>query len=448
MKLKLLLMLLITCGFCYVAKAQEDDIPEPQSENDEQAVHDEDHTEYLRLKKNYSLGDGLTLESSNTRLNFTQSLQVLYGVNSEDGFKTVSSEFNIRRARFNFRGSLFNDKIYFRLRLNLAGSYQSTTTGTRSYNNVLQDAIVEYRPSENNRINFGVRADYADSREARIEGESLGFIERSAVSTAFDPIFDYGIRYYGIFRLGGSNILKPYVSITTGDGTAALQKNYGGLKYGIRLDYLPFGTFSKGGEYYMDDIAHERVPKLIVGATFSYTNGMSSAKGTNGGRYIYGDSAQKQLLPNYLKTGFDFMFKYRGWYAFGEYVYAQAYVPSGIAGEFSLSGKFTPYTGQSPEQIKNTVLSRLNVGSGENIQGGYCFTTWAFAGRFSYLHNEPGSANFADQNRYYSFVATRYFNGHNLKLQTEVGYQEYKDNLKTADIKGNIYGQVMFTIQF
>ncbi|MFT3827428.1 MAG: hypothetical protein QM731_26130 [Chitinophagaceae bacterium] len=443
---KLFILLLCWCFF-YVAKAQEDDTPETNSENEEQVPRNLDHKQFLRLKRNYMLGDGLTLQSTNVRLNFTQSFQVQYGMNTLDGFKNTSTQFNIRRARFNFRGFLLNDKLYFRLRLNLAGNFQSATTGTRSFNNTLQDALIEYRPVPNHRFNFGVRADYADTREARIEGESLGFIDRSAVSTAFDPIFDYGIRYYGTIRLGGSNILKPYVSVTTGDGTAALQKNYGGFKYGIRLDYLPFGTFSRGGEYYMDDIAGERIPKLIMGVTFSYTDGISSAKGTNGGRFIYGDSAQNELLPNYLKAGFDFMFKYRGWYAFGEYVYAHAYLPSGIAGEFNLSGRFTPYTGQSPEQISNTVKSRINLGNGLNIQGGYCFGKWACAGRYSYLHADANAANFADQNRYYSVVATRFFRDHNLKLNIEGGFQEYKDNLKTADVKGNIYGQVMFTIQ-
>jgi len=448
MKMRKLFILLLCCCAFNVAKAQEDDAPETTTENEEQSAKDQDHTQFLRLKRNYQLGDGLTLESSKMRLNFTQSLQLLYGMSTLDKFKNTSTQFNIRRARFNFRGFLFNDKVYFRLRLNLAGNFQSATTGTRSFNNTLQDALIEYRVTPNHRFNFGVRADYADTREARIEGESLGFIDRSAVSTAFDPIFDYGFRYYGTIKVGGSNILKPYVSVTTGDGTAALQKNYGGFKYGIRLDWLPFGTFSKGGEYYMDDLARERVPKLIAGVTFSYTDGISSAKGTNGGRYIYGDSAQNQLLPKYLKAGFDFMFKYAGWYAFGEYVYAHATVPTDIAGEFNLSGKFTPYTGQSPEQIKATVLNRINLGSGVNIQGGYCFGKWACAARYSQLHNDTYSANFADQNRYYSFVGTRYFREHDLKLNIEGGYQEYKENLKTTDVKGNIYGQVMFTIQF
>ncbi|WP_433830396.1 hypothetical protein [Flavobacterium anhuiense] len=446
MKIKLFLLLLFFSN-CYLAMAQEDDEMEVKNDIDsEQTVQTDDTSEAMRLKKGYALGDGLTLESASTWLNFTQSLQLLAGVSSTDDFDTYSSEFNMRRARFNFRGTLFNEKVYVRLRVNLVGNYQSTTTGSRSYNGTLQDALIEYRPTPNHRINFGVRANYDDSREARIEGESLGFIERSAISTAFDPIFDYGIRYYGIYRFGG-NVLKPYVSVTTGDGTSALQKNYGGLRYGIRLDYLPFGTFTKGGEYFMDDLVHERLPKLIIGPTFSYNDGISSAKGTNGGRYIYGDANQNELLPDLIKTGIDYMFKYRGWYSLGEYVYTHATVPSGIAGEFSTSGKFTPYTGQTPEQIEKTVLSRLNVGSGFNVQVGYCFSTFALSGRYSYLENDPNSSNFADMNRYYSCVGTFYFSGHNLKLQTEVGYQEYKDMLKTPDVKGNIYGQIMFTIQ-
>ena len=51
--------------------------------------------------------------------------------------------------------------------------------------------------------------------------EVLGFIERSEVSSAFDAIFDYGLRYQGQFWLFKGHLFKPYLSITTGDGNSA-----------------------------------------------------------------------------------------------------------------------------------------------------------------------------------------------------------------------------------
>jgi len=443
---RIILIFLLACIFHTELYAQEDDYQEPTEEEVNSALSS--HTSQFALTKNYELGDGLNIVSRNARLRFTQSLQLLYGLNSLDNFNSINSQYNIRRARFAMVGWLFSDKVYFRIRLNLAENYQSSTSGTRSFNNTLQDALIEYRITPDQRINFGVRADYTDTREVRIEGESLQFIDRSAVFSAFDAVFDYGIRYYGMFRLGGSNILKPYISVTTGDGTAGLQKNYGGFKYGIRLDYLPFGLFTKGGEFYMDDLAYERTPKLVIGGIASYNVGASSAKGTNGGRYIYGDSAKNILLPNYFKTGIDYMFKYRGFFSLGDFVYTSATVPDGIAGEFNLNGNFTPYTGQTPEQIRNTVLNRLNLGTGINIQAGYMIDKWALGARYAHLHEAEQSADFAAMNRYYSFITTRYFYEHNLKAQLELGYQEYAEPNKTATSKGNIYGQILVTVQF
>ena len=183
----------------------------------------------------------------------------------------------------------------------------------------------------------------------------------------FDAIFDYGIRYKGNYKLGGKHLLKPYLSFTTGEGRASLQKNFGGFKYGIRLDYLPFDEFSKGGEFYMDDLAREPKPKLVIGVVYSYNDGASSALGTNGGRYLYGDSLQNILLPKYSKFGVDYLFKYKGFYSMGSCFATQATVPSNIKGEYKLNGQFSAYSTLHKHKNKHKILyliARLNLGTG------------------------------------------------------------------------------------
>ena len=404
----------------------------------------------LKLKKSYVLGDGVTLQSSNGNINLTQSLQTVFSVNTPNkNFTAMSSAFNIASARLTIAANIFDKKISVIGRVNLPANYQSTTSGSRTFNTVLQEAFVEYRPNRNHALNIGLRADYIDSRETRIEGESIGFVNRSAVSGSFDAIFDYGIRYKGNYKLGGRHLLRPYASITTGDSRASLQKNFGGFKYGIRLDYLPFDKFSKGGEFYMDDLAREEKPKLVIGVVYSFNNGASSAVGTNGGRYIYGDVNQKSLLPDYKKLGIDYLFKYRGFFSMGSYVSTSATVPNGIAGEFKLNGQFTTYSiTQTEAQTTNTVLSRLILGSGFNVQAGYLLPSdWAISGRYTTLKNDIISANFADYNKFYTLVATRYLSGHNLKVQAEIGFDELRAELKTATQVGNYYTQVMVTVQ-
>ena len=447
-KIKFWILLIICISLFQGSFAQEDEQSE-QEDPSEQSDQSKGTVSVLKLRKGYKLGSGLRFSSGIGTFDINQTFQTLFGIASPNkDLSGMQSQFDIPRARFLFDANLFDNKIAFVFKMNFAAANQSATSGNRSFNNTIQEAYIEYKPNVVHTFNIGLRADYVDSRELRIEGENLGFIDRSAVVDAFDAIFDYGLRYKGSYKLGGKNLLRPYVSITTGDSRAATQKNFGGYKFGIRLDYLPFDKFSEAGEFYMEDLARETKPKLVVGVVYSYNNGQSSAQGTNGGRYIYGDIDQNELLPDFSKAGIDYMFKYRGFYSMGSYYSTSTKIPQGIAGEYKLNGSFSPYTGQTPDQIEATVLSRLNVGYGFNIQAGYVLPCdWAFGARYAYLNNDPGAAQFADYNKYYSLVATKYFAGHKFKIQTEVDFNEFKENLKTETSVGNYFFRTMITLQ-
>ncbi|MFY7965114.1 MAG: hypothetical protein ACOVO1_09475 [Chitinophagaceae bacterium] len=451
MHFKLKLLFVATCLLiCNALLAQDEERYNKQDSSESfsepiGAIH------FLKLKKSYSFGDGITLRSTNGNFNVSQSLQTLYTFSS--AFKNLSnatSGFNIARARLTLVSNLFDKKLSTVMRVNLPANYQSTTTGVRTFNTTLQEAYIEYRPNRKHVFNIGLRADYIDSRETRIEGESLGFVDRSAVSASFDAIFDYGIRYKGNYKLGGNHLLKPYASITTGDSRSALQKNFGGFKYGIRLDYLPFGAFTSGGEFYMDDLQRERKAKLVIGVIASYNDGASSASGTNGGRFIYADTLQQNiLLPKYTKLGVDYLFKYKGFYSMGSLFTTQATVPDNIKGEYRLNGTFNTYsTAQTAAQTTNIVLSRLNLGTGLNMQAGYVFPSdFAVGFRFTNLNSNTISANFADYNKFYDLVFSKYLANHNCKIQFQISFDELQNALKTTTQNGIYYTQLMFTVQ-
>lgn len=408
------------------------------------------NVQFLRLRKSYSLGDGIALRGATGGLVFTQSLQTLFSFNSVNkNLSNGTSGFEIRRARLTMVCNLFSNKLSTVFRVNFPANYQSVTTGSRSFNNPLQEAFIEYRPNRKHVFNFGLRADYIDSRETRIEGESLGFTERSAVSGAFDAIFDYGLRYKGRYRLGGKKVLKPYFSITTGDSRSSLSRNFGGFKYGTRIDFLPFDEFVRGGEYYMEDLQREQKPKLVIGVIASYNDGATSAFGVNGGRFIYGDSLQNVLLPKFTKIGFDYLFKYKGFYSMGSLFSTQSSVPDNIKGEFRLNGTFNRYAlSQTNQQTQNVVLNRLNIGTGFNMQMGYVFPSDVAVGfRYSQLNSNTQSAKFDEYNKFYSLVFTKYLSDHNCKFQIELGYDRLNDPIKKLTQDGNYYSQFMFTIQ-
>jgi phosphate-selective porin OprO and OprP len=404
----------------------------------------------VKLKKSYIIGDGITLRSSNGYFSINPTLQTLFELNTlNNNLSNPTSSFSIARARITVVANLFDKKINLITRLNLPSNNQSVTTGNRSFNNTLQEAYIEYRPSIEHTFNIGLRADYLDTRELRCQGENLGFITRSLVSEAFDAIFDYGIRYKGNYKLGGKHLLRPYASITTGDSRSSIQKNFGGLRYGIRLDYLPFDKFSQGGEFYWDDVYREEKPKLVVGVVYNYNDGASSAVGTNGGRWQYGNTTQQIILPTTSRFIVDYLFKYNGFYSLGSYSATTASVPQGIAGEFRLNGSFSAYSNtQTQEQTKNIVLSRLNIGSGYSFQSGYVFPSdVALAFRYATLTQDANAAAFANFNQSYTLVATKYFYKHNLKIQAQIGYDKLQANLATPNSSGNYSAMLMTTIQ-
>ena len=93
-----------------------------------------DNVHILRLQKSYTLGEGIMIRSSVGRITFNQSLQTLYAVTSANNFNTTSSEFTINRARLTMKGNIFDKRISISTRVNFPGNYQSTTTGSRSFN--------------------------------------------------------------------------------------------------------------------------------------------------------------------------------------------------------------------------------------------------------------------------------------------------------------------------
>jgi len=401
----------------------------------------------LKLQKSYTIGDGLIIKSSNGRVTFNQSMQTLYNVNSSNNFNTTNTGFSINRARLTMRGNLFDRKITMIVRANFANNYQSTTTGSRAFNSQLDEALIQYSSNPKHTFNLGLRADYIDSRELRIEGEDLSFISRSALSGAFDAIFDYGVRYVGKYNIGSTQMLKTYLSVTTGDGRAGLQKNYGGFKYGVRLDYYPLGEFTSGGDNQMEDFQREPKPKLVVGSVYSFNNGASSAYGTNGGRFLYGDLNGKTVLPNFSKYVFDYLIKYRGFYSLGSLMATSAKVPTTINGAYTLSGKFNLYNGVSTNQIDSIVRSNLNLGTGFNVQAGYLLkSNWSVGMRYSFLNNNIISAAFANNNKNYSLIVSKYLAGNDLKIQAQFDYYQVKSSLQSANNKATYNGQIMFCV--
>ena len=67
------------------------------------------------------------------------------------------------------------------------------------------------------------------------------------------------------------------------------------------------------------------------------------------------------------------------------------------------------------------------MGTGVNAQLGYVFkSNWEFAGRYSAVNPEAGVDNSLGDQTQYTFVISKYINGHSLKIQSDITYSVYE----------------------
>ena len=73
---------------------------------------------------------------------------------------------------------------------------------------------------------------------------SLQLVERSRLTSSFASIRDFGLFLQRDFRFDNGSYLRNYFELTSGDGINNFTNDYGGLKYGGRIDFLPLGILA------------------------------------------------------------------------------------------------------------------------------------------------------------------------------------------------------------
>jgi hypothetical protein len=289
--------------------------------------------------------------------------------------------------------------------------------------NYLLDAYVSYKVTRRVELIFGQRATYTDNRELFMNSNALQLPERSRLTSAFASIREFGLFAKGTFKTGRGTYLKPYLTITNGDGANVFGNDRGGLKYGGRLDFLPFGLFTNFGQFRQADVVREQTPKLVVGVTANYNNGITSRRGRNSGRFVYLNDVNgngqledgEERLPDYSKFGIDFLFKYKGFSVLGEY---HKSFMSGVANDINLRSDWFNDTNDFTDNFLSLspgdyVKSQSMLGEAYNIQAGYLFKngisidaryTHINPDEFSFLNN----ATFFNRPDFYTIGLSKY----------------------------------------
>ena len=384
--------------------------------------------------QSYKFGDGLRfVGESGQSIRLTGYAQPMAELKNIDSVDLNSSRYRMRRLRLRIDGQTKDPRFKYRLQVDLSGVSEIGEANE----DPLMDAYIDYAPNNSFSVKFGQRTTYADNRELWMSSNSLQLVERSRLTSAFASIREFGVFVTGRIKSGRGSFLRPYFVLSNGDGKNVMGNDKGGLKIGGRIDYLPFGLFTNIGQFRQIDVMREQVPKLVVGAHYSHNSGISSRRGRYSGRILYLNSNDEESLPDYFKYGADFLFKYRGFSALGEYVKSAATVPTDITQRIrSSNGSITsdflaPYTDGNNGDLNdmiNYVKGRMMLGEAFNFQLGYLFkNNFSIDARYTHLNADENSfmnnATFYNRPNYYTLGVTKLSRrNYGFKVQASVTY--------------------------
>jgi len=356
----------------------------------------------------YSFGEGISFTADNGSMiklsGYAQPHVEIKNYNDLEE-NSSSNRFRLRRLRLRFDGQAANPKFAYRFQVDLSGSSE-TGEATGDF---LLDAYVSYDITNRIKVIFGQRSTYTDNRELFMNSNSLQLVERSRLTSAFSSIREFGLFLSGNFRLNSQgSYLRPYFVLTNGDGINNFDKDLGGLKIGGRIDFLPFGLFTNKGQFRQIDVMRELTPKFVIGVNYSHNSGMSSRRGRNSGSILYLNELGQQSLPDYTKYGIDFLFKYNGFSALGEYVKSSSTVPTDIIERVRNDGSTSSsFLVNGVQDIESYVNGRMMLGEAYNIQMGYLFKSGiTIDSRYTHLKADDNSflnnATFYNRPNYYT----------------------------------------------
>lgn len=316
-------------------------------------------------------------------------------------FGKPEQEFLIRRARLKFDGFAYSPKLRYKIELGLSGrDIAGASEFTGDAPNIIFDAVIMWNFYRNFELWAG-QTKLPGNRERVISSANLQLIDRSILNSNFNIDRDMGFQLRHHFNLSEKILVREIFAISQGEGRNVVTGNLGGHQYTSRVEILPFGEFTKKGDYIGGDVYREKSPKLSIGATYDLNVDAVKTR-SNMGEYMRNDVG---FYETTITTVFlDAMFKYNGFSLMGEYSFRDAANPIAKNSDGSNTGQEV-YTGQ-----------------GLNLQAGYVFkTNWEIAARFSNVMPKIQFASNETENQY-TLGGSKYIVGHKLKVQTDLTY--------------------------
>ncbi len=368
--------------------------------------------------------DGVVFQSSdsNTRvlMRFRMQNWAIYTterISPDDdlNLSAGSIELTVRRLRLRFGGSLVDPRLTFNLQLSF--SRNDMDWSDTQFPNIIRDAMLFWNFSPSLQVGFG-QTKLPGNRQRVISSGDIEIADRSIVNGAFNLDRDFG--FQGFWRpLDGAQIVNLRAAVSSGDGRNQPSISGGGLAYTGRLEWLPLGAFTNGGDYFEGDLAGESSPKVSVGLSFQHNEDMLKTRGTLGTQLYQRRSAQVLYA--------DGLFKYSG---------------------FALYCEYAQRACNDPVTQQGDLRRAVFTGSGYLIQPSYVFPfLLSIAGRYAVTKATDqlkGLPEFTENQNIAANVGY-YINRHRIKVNLEFG-QNTVTNLNDLQESYTLYSR--FNMEF
>lgn len=354
-------------------------------------------------------GIGITTRDSLFSIHFRFRMQnrVGYISKSDKDFTPEEFDFRVRRLRLRLGGFIYRPQLTYDIQLSF--SRADMDWDVSGVPNILRDAMINYTIPQGFTFSIG-QGKLPGNRQRVNSSGALEFADRSIVSNALTLDRDFGIRidytnHYKDFHF----IIKT--ALSTGEGRNILKTDKG-LAYTARIEFLPLGKFTDGGDYFEGDLMREPKPKLSFGGVVHF-NHLAQRTGGQLGPYLY-------RPEDLLSAMGDLVFKYKGFSFSSEYLYRRA-------------GNAKTYNADSSS------MRYVYAGMGVNTQAGYCFKKmFEIALRHSLLIPNAQIQDVEKMKSEYAICFSKYIMKHKLKVQTDVTYQRQYDMVKRANAHNNL----------
>jgi len=364
---------------------------------------------------NYTASDGSWSTKMNIR--FQTLFSTGYNVSPNLGLTDNFTNFMIRRARLKFSGHAFTPKLKYKMELGQSGRDIGGFIDDEHRNapGIILDAVVFWNFAEGFNLWVG-QTKLPGNRERVISSANLQLVDRSLLNSRFNIDRDIGVQLHHKWSTGDASknfVMKEKFSISQGEGRALTINNIGGFSYTGRLEFLPFGEFDSKGkdDYVSSSFKRTKTPKLAFALGGDFNNEAARTLATRG-LFMDNDSDTGYYTTNISTIFIDLMYKHKGWSLMSEY--ASRTTEDAIAK--NTDGSTTG----------NIVME----GKSFNIMAGYLFkSNWELTGRYTmvdYANAYTLNKGITDETQY-TIGVSKYFAGHNLKIQADCSYKDTVD---------------------